>query len=75
MNEFGRGPSKKKGKRKKLQKHNPLKFDSNRPGVKGKMSFKDVSIFSAGGHFVQQSKSVGGIMAENYPKNNRMNFN
>ena len=32
------------------------------------MSFKGVSIFSSGGHFIQQSGTILAFLIENYPK-------
>ena len=33
-----------------------------------KLSFKGVSIFSSGGHFVQQSETILAFLVEDYPK-------
>ena len=33
------------------------------------MSFKDFSIFSSGGHFVQWSKKILALLVEGHPRN------
>ena len=38
------------------------------------MSFKSFTIFSPGGHFVQQTRMLGVILVEDNPRNNPMNF-
>ena len=39
------------------------------PLVKEKKSFKRFSIFSSGGHFVQQSGMICAILVEGHPRN------
>ena len=34
-----------------------------------KMSFKSFSIFSSGGHFVQQSRTIVAILVKGHPRN------